>query len=86
MSRGDAIALVDGTLVHACPEPTDALLTGLSHARAGAASLVTLYGGADLPEGALANSKDLVADRFPGVEVEALAGGQPLYVLIASVE
>lgn len=84
--EGDAIAMVDGRLVLAAPSLLKALLRGLDHARAAEASIVTLYGGGEVGEEGTADALRAVADRFPGIEVETVYGGQPLYPFIASVE
>jgi DAK2 domain fusion protein YloV len=84
--QGDSIALIDGELVAAAPGAIEALLAGLARARVEGASLVTLYGGSELGGEALAQARAAVAAAFPGVDIESLSGGQPLYPLIASVE
>jgi hypothetical protein len=86
VAKGQAIALVDGRLVAAADAPMEALLTGMAKAHADAASLVTIYGGNDIGPAELERIREAVAAAMPGVEVEALTGGQPLYSLIASVE
>ena len=84
--KGQAIALVDGRLVAATATPREALLAGLAHTHADGASLVTIYGGAEIGPAELERIREEVAAAMPGAEVEALAGGQTLYSLIASVE
>lgn len=82
--EGDVIALVDGTLVAAAAEEEEALLAGLRAAGAAAAGLITVYVGDGGPD--LESLHERLAAAFPGVEVEAVAAGQPLYPCIASVE
>ncbi len=84
--EGEAIALVDDRLVASAPTIEAALIAGLDAADASAPGLVTLYGGRDLSEGDLEALAAAVVARYPGVEVEAVPGGQPLYPVIASVE
>jgi dihydroxyacetone kinase-like predicted kinase len=84
--EGEAIALVDDRLVASSPSVEAALFAGLAAAEVEEGALVTLYGGRDLPERDLEAIAAAVAARYPGVEVEAVAGGQPLYPVIASVE
>lgn len=79
---GNAIALVDGRLVATGEDIVAALVEGLRAGGAATASLVTVYTGAE----AIAAFEDVVAAAFPGVEVQCLAGGQPLYTYIASIE
>ena len=84
--EGDAIALVDGRLVAAAETLEEALLAGLDDARAAAAELVTLYLGADAAPGAGDDVRALIEERFAGVEVDVIAGGQPHYPYLAGVE
>jgi dihydroxyacetone kinase-like predicted kinase len=83
VEAGQAIAVVDGRLKAARATFEDALVEGLAAAGAGAGTLVTVYVG-EGGEAGLAG--DAVRQRFPGAEVEVVAGGQPLYPYIASVE
>ena len=81
--EGEAITLVDGTLVGTTP--WRGLLAGLARAEAEDAAIVTVYVGAEF-EG----SRDELAERieaaFEEIEVEVVEGGQPLYELVATVE
>ncbi|MCC7364320.1 MAG: DAK2 domain-containing protein [Dehalococcoidia bacterium] len=82
---GQAIALVDGTLVAAEETPLAALLAGLAVAGFGDGALVTVFTG----EGHAGDSEQVaaaIANLFPGVEVDMQDGGQPIYVYVASVE
>ncbi|MGH2607807.1 MAG: DAK2 domain-containing protein [Tepidiformaceae bacterium] len=83
---GEPIALVDDRLIASAASIIEALVAGLDEAGAATGALVTLYGGRDLPAGELEALSGAVAERYPGVEVEAVAGGQPMYPVIASVE
>lgn len=83
--RGESLALVDGRLVASLPDPIEALLAGLDASGAAGATLVTLYAG-DGAAAALERAVPLAQARFPGVEVEGIDGGQPLYPFLASVE
>jgi dihydroxyacetone kinase-like predicted kinase len=86
VTEGDAIVLVDGTLIANVPATRDALLAGLAHAEVSAGSLVTIYAGEGVSKEELMATAEAVGSRFAGVEVEALPGGQPLYPYIASIE
>ncbi len=83
--EGEAITLVDGTLIGGGNDPVEGLLAGLAEAEAADAAIVTVYTGAEF-----AGSGDELAERieaaFDGVEVEVVEGGQPLYELVAAVE
>ena len=86
VKKGDAIALVDSRLVAATGDILTALVEGLDRCEPRGASLITLYAGAGVPAGQLTAFHQAVAERYPGLEVEAVRGDQPLYPLIASVE
>ena len=83
--EGEAITLVDGTLIGGGDDPVAGLLAGLAQADAATAAIVTVYTGADYtgPPDALS---ERIEAAFAGVEVEVVAGGQPLYELVAAVE
>ncbi len=83
---GDAITLVDGVLVCRCDTLEAALSAGLDAALDESKSLVTAYLGADAPGDAARRVRELIADRFPALEVEIVAGGQPHYPYLLSVE
>ncbi len=86
VQEGEAIVLVDGTLVAASESPESALLAGLEHAGLLEGELVTVYAGEGVDEQQYTRAATVVREQFPGAEVEVLSGGQPLYPYIASVE
>ena len=85
VSEGDAIALVDGTLVARAGTLEEALLEGLGRV-AGGAELVTVYLGADAPPDAEERVTRLIGEAHSGLEVEVMDGGQPHYPYILGVE
>jgi len=84
--EGEAIVLVDGTLIANAATTREALLAGLAHANVAAGSLVTLYAGEDVSEDEYTALAEEIRNLHPGIEVEAVPGGQPLYPYVASVE
>ena len=82
---GDAIVLVDGTLIASTTELEEAMLTGLAHV-AGGAELVTVFLGAAVPEGAAERVETLIELAQPALAVEVVDGGQPYYPYILGVE
>ncbi|MFN8508712.1 MAG: DAK2 domain-containing protein [Dehalococcoidia bacterium] len=85
VTAGQAIALVGGELVAASGSIEEAVLAGLRTAGANDGGLVTVYPGREFAGDAEALCAH-VAEAFPLAEVECMAGGQPLYPLIASLE
>jgi uncharacterized protein len=88
---GQPIALLDGRLVAAADGPIDALVQALRAREtapgfAGAAGLITVYGGEGVGAAELESVRATVSAEAPGAEVEAHIGGQPLYRFIVSVE
>lgn len=80
---GEAIAVLDGRLVAARATPEEALAAGIAAARPGEEALVTVYVGAS---GSGEAARAAAEKAAPGVEVEVLDGGQPLYHYIAALE
>lgn len=83
---GDVLALVEGEvhligadLVDTCTDLLDRMLGG-------GGELVTLLTGADAPPGLADAVRAHVARRWPFVEVQAYAGGQPHHPLLVGVE
>ena len=84
--EGEAIALLNGTLVANAATPQEALIAALGKATIEAGRLVTLYAGEGVGESESDAAAAAVREQHPGIEVEVLDGGQPLYPFIASVE
>ncbi|OLB65797.1 MAG: Dak phosphatase [Actinobacteria bacterium 13_2_20CM_2_72_6] len=83
---GDILALIEGEvnligteLVATCRDLIDRML-------AGGGELITLITGADAPADLGAALRGFVAERWPFVEVQVLAGGPPRYPLVVGVE
>ena len=83
---GDVLALVEGEvnvigteLVATCRDLVDRML-------AGGGELVTLITGDDAPDDLGAALREHLAQRWPFVEVQVLAGGPPRYPLVVGVE
>ncbi len=84
--EGEAIALVDDLLVSSEVSIVAAAFAALRVAGADVAGLVSLYGGSGFGPDELSALAAAARREFPGVEIEAIYGGQPLYPVIASVE
>lgn len=84
--EGQALALLDGRLVAAVASPAEALAAGIAAAKPGRGALVTLYAGEHIGDAELEGTTAMIRAQFPGVDVEALRGDQPLYTYIASIE
>ena len=86
VGKGHAIGLLGGELVAVADTPHEALLGLLGGAEVSDGSLVTLYWGGDTDQAAAAAAVEMVRERWPGVEVELVAGGQPHYHYLVSIE
>jgi dihydroxyacetone kinase-like predicted kinase len=84
--RGDVLALLDGMLAAAAGDPLTAAQQALERAGADTAEVLTVYRGqAVAPQHAAAFVAGLRA-AHPAAEIECVAGGQPHYDYIISVE
>jgi len=86
VKTGDVIGLHNGTLVlagHANDAVAHALL---QHMGAGARDIITIYYGADVTAEAAAAFGQGIQQQYADQEVEVVAGGQPFYAYIISVE
>jgi dihydroxyacetone kinase-like predicted kinase len=86
VEEGQYIGLLDGDLVAAGGSALAALQQALARGNPGEGQLVTLYWGADVGEDGAKEAAGPIRDGFPGVEVEVVYGGQPLYQYVASLE
>jgi dihydroxyacetone kinase-like predicted kinase len=84
--EGEAIALLNGTLVASAVTAADALAACLRKATIEAGSLITLYKGDGVDPAEAEVVANSIRSQHPGVEIEVVDGGQPLYPYIASVE
>ena len=83
---GQAIGLVDGSLQVVADDIAAAALACIEKMHAEDTSLLTLYTGSDVrDEEASALAAELRA-RYPGLEIELVAGGQPHYPYLISLE
>lgn len=86
IKKNQAIGLLDGNLA-AVNETSDKVLadllakTDLSHVE-----VVTLYYGGDADEEAAARLAGELTAKYPAVQVEVVAGGQPHYDYVVSLE
>jgi len=86
IKKRQAIGFLDRALVAVGNEVTDVLKKTLSKIGVDKPEVVTIYYGADVKqEEAEAVSED-IRQRYPGVQIEVVHGGQPHYEYIISVE
>jgi len=83
---GQAIALVNGKLRAVADDQLSALTDGILHCADETTTLVTLYAGSGVGPDDMEVARSAVQAKLPDAEVQAIAGGQPLYPWIASVE
>ena len=84
--HGQAIALIDGQLKVAEESLRGAVRTSLTHMVMPGSGLITLYYGADTSREEAQALADDLAREYPSLEIELVAGGQPHYHYIVSVE
>lgn len=86
VKEGQAIAFLDGALVFADDSVPQVVHKLLDKADVGQAGLVTVYYGADTEQAEAERIGESVREKYPALEVEVVAGGQPHYNYIISVE
>ncbi len=86
VEKDQAIALLDGKLVHSAATLEEALLGLLEKAQAENYELITLFYGADLSHSEANRLADRVRACYPHQEVELQEGGQPHYAFLISIE
>lgn len=86
IEKGQAIGFVDGELREVGETPEDVLWLVLSELGVEEGELVTIYYGEDASLPRAEEARDRMRQRYPGLEVELVYGGQPHYHYIASIE
>lgn len=86
VEKGQAIAFLDGELVAADESMKNAVHKLLDKMDLEQSSLVTIYYGADTEHAEAEQIGESIRKKYPTHEVEVVAGGQPHYNYIISVE
>ena len=86
VKEGQAIAFLDGELVVADDNMPQVVHKLLDKVDVGQAGLVTIYYGADTEYAEAERIGESVREKYPALEVEVVAGEQPHYNYIVSVE
>lgn len=84
IKKGQSLGFVDGELVAAGKDSLDVLEALLSRMRT--AEVITLYYGADSSEAERGRITQLLRQKCPQAQIEAILGGQPHYDYIISAE
>jgi DAK2 domain fusion protein YloV len=86
VKKGQAIGLVEGELVAAGDSRQDMVNKLLLEGALVEAEVVTLYYGGNTPSAEAEEIAEGIRQRYPGVDVEVVKGGQPHYDYIISIE
>ncbi len=83
---GHYIGMVEGELAASSETPEGALELVLARTVKSDGQVVTIYRGIDATPGAVQGLRSGLEERFPGIQVDIVDGGQPHYHYLASVE
>jgi dihydroxyacetone kinase-like predicted kinase len=86
VKSGDMLGIYDGHIVGVKASADEALLATFDHAPVAALEIVTIYYGADATESDAQGVATRIRDTHPGLTVEVVAGGQPHYPYVVSLE
>ena len=86
VNEGQFIGLLERRLAVAGYTPIDVLVSLLKEADVSEGDLVTLYYGGELTGQSAKIAQNQAMAAFPGIETEVVAGGQPHYEFIVSIE
>lgn len=84
--EGELIAVSDGALLGSGETVEEVLIEALQRLGPEPGSVVTLYYGEEVDDEAAKAHRARLAEAFPACEIEAYAGGQPLYMYFVAVE
>jgi dihydroxyacetone kinase-like predicted kinase len=80
------LGIYDGHIVGVSGTADDALLRTFDHAPVDALEIITIYYGADATENDAQGVAGRIRAAHPGLAVEIVAGGQPHYPYVVSLE
>ncbi|MCI0437598.1 MAG: DAK2 domain-containing protein, partial [Chloroflexi bacterium] len=86
VGEGQIIGLLDRKLLVAGDEPNGVLLSLLHKAGVADGNLITLYWGQPIHEEEAETAREMLEEAFEDAEVDVVAGGQPHYHYIVSIE
>lgn len=86
VKAGDMLGIYDGHIVAVSATAQEALLRALEHASFDALEIVTIYYGAAATEGDAQEVSAQIRAAHPALAVEIVAGGQPHYPYVVSLE
>lgn len=86
IQKGEFIGLVDGKITTSCNNLWRAVTDALDNANLETAEIITLYYGADIDAEEAQSLGKAVQEQHAGLQVDVVAGGQPHYSYIISVE
>ncbi len=84
--EGDFIGLQNGQIACAGGDLDEVITRTMDAVMTEDDELITVYYGSDVSEEDAKKMADQIADSYPDCDVECLAGGQPLYYYLISVE
>jgi DAK2 domain fusion protein YloV len=86
IEEGQLIGLLDGELLAAGDTPEDVIFQLLPLIDLEQAGVITLYHGKDANQIEAGQISNKISERYPGLEIGVVDGGQPNYCYIISVE
>jgi DAK2 domain fusion protein YloV len=86
VKSGDMLGIYDGHIVGVSVTADDALLRTLGHVPVDALEIITIYYGGDATESDAQGVAARIRSAHPGLGIEVVAGGQPLYPYVVSLE
>ena len=86
ITEGQTLSIAEGEIVGVSDDLEAAVYTLVETLRDDDSEVITLYYGADVTEREAEALVRLLQERFPDLEVEFYAGGQPVYTYLITVE
>ncbi len=86
ISEGDYMGIGDEGILSVNTDLTEVMLSMLEQMVGEDSSLISLYYGAEVKKRDAGKMQKAVAEKFPSLEIELQAGGQPVYYYVTSVE
>ncbi len=86
IKKGQCMGLENGKITVVSDDPNDAAFRAIKHIAKRSANVITIYYGESITEEKANALADSLTARYSGAEIMAVAGGQPVYHYLISVE
>jgi DAK2 domain fusion protein YloV len=86
IEKDDYLAVADGTIKSMGKVRDDVLMEAIEKTMDSATEILSIYYGSDISEAMAKEVGEMIAERFPQLEIEVYEGAQPIYYFVLALE